>query len=44
MKMSMDGLNCGPDVDLKNDNKKLSTYVCMKCGEMFFLQERHPYR
>lgn len=41
---SMDGFNCRPDVDLKNDNKKQSTYVCVKSGEMFFLQGRHPYR
>lgn len=41
---SMDVFNCGPDVDLKNDNKKQSTYVCMKSGGMFFLQGRHPYR
>lgn len=41
---SMDGFNCGPDVGLKNYNKKQSTYVCVKSGEMFFLQGKHPYR
>lgn len=41
---SMDEFNCGPDVDLKNCNKKRSTYVCVKSAEMFFLQGRHPYR
>lgn len=41
---SMDGFNCRPDVDLKNYNKKQSTYVCVKSGGMFFPQGRHPYR
>lgn len=41
---SMVGFNCRPDVDLKNDNKKQSTYVRVKSGGMFFFQGKHPYR
>lgn len=32
---SMDGFNCGPDVDLKNYNKKQSTSVCENWRNVF---------